>query len=107
MKKDYTNAAPQQMQGKDRNKSQDVEFFAVKKALMECPKSMREVSNELGIERSSICWYIGHLRKADQVQVHHKDYCSTTGFKVNFYTTDEKLFRKFDKQLCLFESDEV
>ena len=103
MKKDYNDAAPQQLHDKDKDNSRDVHLFAVRRAFKEHPKSMREVANELNEERSNICWYVGMLRDADQIQVHHKDYCSTTGHLVNFYTTDEELFRVFDKQLSLFE----
>lgn len=103
MKKDYANTAPQQMQCKDGNNPRDVQLFIVRKAFKEYPKSMREVANELNEERSNICWYVGILRRADQIQVHHKDYCSTTGHLVNFYTTDERLFRRLETQLSLFE----
>lgn len=66
----------------------------VRKAFREHPKTMREVSDELGEERSNICWYVGMLFDANQIEVHHKGECLTTGHKVNYYTTNPELFNE-------------
>lgn len=92
-KKSHTTAAPFDNNGKDKENKRLAQLLEVRRSLIKHPKSMREISDELGIERSSICWYIGELRKRDEVQIHHKALCKTTGYLVNYYTTDPLIFK--------------
>lgn len=106
MKKSHINAAPHTRQDKDSKYFSENKLFAVRKAFKECPKTMREVSRELNEERSNICYYVGMLRDADQVQVHHRGECITTKHIVNYYTCDPDLFTVDNKQFNLFDDGE-
>lgn len=92
--------------GKDNKYIPDNKLIAVRKAFKEHPKTMREVSSELNEERSNICYYVGMLRDADQIQVHHRSECATTRHIVNYYTCNPALFRAENKQLNLFNGGE-
>lgn len=91
-KKKATEAANITSNSKDNQISKEVQLIRVRKAFNERPKSMRQVADELGEERSNICWYVGMARDAGQIEVHHRAKCETTGHFVNFYTTDKSLF---------------
>lgn len=80
------------------------QLLRVRNSFMEKPKSMREVTYELGEERENICRYVAMLRYAGQINLHHKGQCKTTKHTVGYYTTDPQLFRK-DKQLSFFDEE--
>lgn len=94
MKKSKPDQAAPSSCGKDKKTFSGNKLFAVRKAFREYPKTMREVSDELGEERSNICWYVGMLFDANQIEVHHKGECTTTGHEVNYYTTNSELFEE-------------
>jgi predicted transcriptional regulator len=97
-------ATPFKSNGKDSKYFPDSKLIAVRKAFKERPKTMREVSKELNEERSNICYYVGMLRDAGHIEVHHRGECATTGLIVNYYTTNPELFRE-DNQLNIWKND--
>lgn len=58
------------------------------------PKTMLEVSEETGIERAEVCWYVRDLRKSGRIAVVRYGLCPITHFKAGFLTTDPALFPK-------------
>lgn len=90
------------LQNKDRQISQDAQLILVRKAFKDHPKTMRQVANELNEERSNICWYVGMLRNAGQIEVHHQGECEVTGHVVNYYTANVALFSSNGLQFSLF-----
>lgn len=72
-------------------------------SLREQPKTMLQVSKELGIYRANICRYVHNFRKANKVQVHHIGICPISKFRAGFLTTDKTLFRGDSEQLSLFD----
>lgn len=81
-----------EVESKDTLIDSDIQLRRVRNALKNEPMTMREVEAVTGIERSSVCWYIGKLRDRGQVELHHIGVCKTTGFTVNYYTCDPQLF---------------
>jgi hypothetical protein len=105
MKKDYKNAAPQQMHGKDTHFLN--QYQIVYKAFKCHPKTMLQVSIETGILRANICRYVADMKDNGLIQIIYKSLCPITHFRAGFYSTDSTLFKKEDKQLPLFDMDEL
>lgn len=101
MKKSHTNAAPN-TEGKGNEEFRLNQLQRVRKAFMQYPKTMRQVATELGEERENVCRYCKMMRDLSQIQVIYRGPCMVTGLTVNYYSTDEALFKP-DNQLKLFE----
>lgn len=105
-KKKATEAANPINYGKDKELSKEIQLIRVRKSFNDHPKSMRQVATELSEDRSNICWYVGMLRDAGQIQIHHQAKCEVTGHFVNFYTTNKELFNsKKPSQNSLFNME--
>ena len=95
--------APNEMQHKDSDNQSHHQEILVFLSLRERPKTMLQVSKELGIYRANICRYVDNFRKANKVQVHHIGICPISKFRSGFLTTDKTLFRGDSEQLSLFD----
>ena len=61
-------------------------------SLKECPKTMKMVEVETGIDRANICRYIHNFREQGRVHVHHIGTCPITNYrKVSFWEKGEIL----------------
>ena len=69
----------------------------------EYPKTMLQVSREIGIERANICRFVKMFRKRDHVAVVRQGLCPITKFKAGFLTTNPDLFPAVPVQPTLFE----
>jgi hypothetical protein len=56
------------------------------------PQTMKELSVSTGIDRANICRYCRTMRKAQNISVVIKTFCSITKHKANKYTTNPALF---------------
>lgn len=92
-------------QGKDKQLDRETQLRLVRNAFKEYPKTMRQVAEELFEERSNICWYVGMLRDAGQIDIAYQGECDTTGHTVNYYTADPKLIKQLPAQLSLFAEE--
>lgn len=104
MKKNHNGLYTFQDKSKDSKKkhfaTQEKKIF---KAFRECPKTMKQVEVETGIDRANICRAVGKWKKANRIQVFRLGICPITKFdKVQFLTTNPELFRK-SLTLNLFE----
>ena len=88
---------------KDRENESINQEKLVYLSLKEQPKTMLQVSKELGIYRANICRYVHNLRKANKVQGHHVGICPISKFRAGFLTTDSRLFKSDNTQLSLFD----
>jgi hypothetical protein len=93
-----------ELQGKDTKHLSD--FQRVFGAFFSTPRTMMEVTISTGIPTQYICWYVGSLRKKDEIQIAGYGRCPITGENdVQFLTTNPALFRKIPKQLNLFDNE--
>lgn len=94
---------PDEMQYKDSDNQSHYQEKLVFLSFRERPKTMLQVSKELGIYRANICRYVHNFRKANKVQVHHIGICPISKFRAGFLTTDKALFKHDSEQLSLFD----
>lgn len=73
------------------------------RAFKEDPKTMKQVSEETGIDRPNICRYVAWLRKRNKIITVKKDTCPITKHTAQFLSTDPEYFPK-ETQPELFPS---
>jgi len=67
------------------------QYYKVKEAFREEPKTMLQVSVETGILRANICRYVAELRNDEQITLVRKGICPISKFRAGFYTTKEEV----------------
>ena len=102
---DKKKSAPQG--GHTQRQDKDTKYLTQEQrtflSFQEYPKTMLQVSREIGIERGNICRYVGAFRKRDHVAVVRQGLCPITKFKAGFLTTNPALFPIGPTQPALFE----
>ena len=67
------------------------------------PKTMKQVSEQVGIDRANVCWYVRDFRMAGAIWLIRKGICPITRADgVGFWTTNPKYAEGLPKQLTLF-----
>lgn len=86
-------------QASDKDNQMNIIF----NAFFECPKTMKEVDNETGIMRESICRYVRALKAQNKIQLISLRKCKITNCDgVGEYSTNPDFF-VVSNQLDLFD----
>lgn len=87
----------------DKGNEFRAQYQTVYQSFKEHPKTMLDVSLEIGILRDNICRYVADMEDKGLIQLLYKTGGEHTKFTAGYYTTDKELLHQVDnQQLKLF-----